>query len=63
MTKSLKKRYSPQNRKKVNKLKGPSEDTSVPVGKEKKAIKSGERGKYLEGKVDKGKGGGEWNLI
>ena len=33
--------------KKVNKLKGPSEDASVPLGREKKAITSGERGKNL----------------
>ena len=38
--------------KKVNKLKGPSEDTSVPLGREKKAITSGEGGRDLGGKVD-----------
>ena len=32
---------------KVNKLKCPSEDTSVPLGREKKAIISGERGRNL----------------
>ena len=36
--------------KKVNKLKCPSEDASVPLGREKKAIASGERGRDLEGK-------------
>ena len=38
--------------KKVNKLKCPSEDTSVPHGREKKAITSGEGGRDLGGKVD-----------
>jgi hypothetical protein len=33
--------------KKVNKLKCPSEDASVPLGREKKAITSGERGSDL----------------
>ena len=37
--------------KKVNKLKCPSEDASVPLGREKKAITSGEGGKDLGGKV------------
>jgi hypothetical protein len=36
--------------KKVNKLKGPSEDASVLLGREEKAITSGEGGKDLEGK-------------
>ena len=40
--------------KKVNKLKGPSEDASVPLGREKKAITSGEGGRDLGGKVDGG---------
>ena len=48
--------------KKVNKLKGPSEDASVPFGREKKAITSGEGERDLEGKVDWGLGGEE-NLI
>jgi hypothetical protein len=43
--------------KKLNKLKGPSEDTSVPLGSEKKAITSMEGGK-----VDR-VGGGEGNMI
>jgi hypothetical protein len=43
--------------KKVNKLKGPSEDTSVPLGREKKAITSGEGERDLGGKVD---GEGKW---
>jgi hypothetical protein len=42
--------------KRLNKLKGPSEDTSVPHGREKKTIISGEGGKGLGGKVD-GEGG------
>ena len=40
--------------KKVNKLKGPSEDTSVPLGREKKAITSEEGWRDLGGKVDGG---------
>ena len=47
---SLKKKYQiskiqPTELKKVNKLKGPSEDASVPLGREKKAITIGEGGK------------------
>ena len=38
--------------KKVNKLKCPSEDASVPLGREKKAITSGEGGRDLVGKVE-----------
>jgi hypothetical protein len=58
-------RYSPQNSKKVNKLKGPDEDTSVPLGREKKTITRGEGGEDLRGKVDDGGQGGraEGNLI
>ena len=44
--------------KKVNKLKGQSEDASVPLRREKKAITSGEGGEDLGGKVD-GMGGME----
>ena len=36
--------------KKVNKLKCPSEDASVPLGREKKAITSGGEGGTWEGK-------------
>ena len=43
--------------KKVNKLKGPSEDASVPLGREKKAITSGEGGRDLGGNVAGGSGG------
>jgi hypothetical protein len=43
---------------KVNKLKCPSEDTSVQIGREKKVITSGKGGRNLGGK-----GGGERNLI
>ena len=38
--------------KKVNKLKCPSEDAPVPLGREKKAMTSGEGGRDLGGKVD-----------
>jgi hypothetical protein len=38
--------------KKVNKLKSSSEDASVPLGREKKTIVSGEGGRDLGGKVD-----------
>jgi hypothetical protein len=38
--------------KKLNKLKCPSEDASVTVGRKKKAITSGEGGRNLGGKVD-----------
>jgi hypothetical protein len=41
---------------KLNKLKCPSEDSSVPLGREKKAITSGEGGRYMGGKVDGGEG-------
>ena len=44
--------------KRLNKLKCPSEDASVPLGREKKAITSGEGRKELEAKVD---GGGVGN--
>jgi hypothetical protein len=37
-----------------NKSKGPSEDDSVPLGREKKSITSGERGRDRGGKVDVG---------
>ena len=36
----------------INKLKGPNEDASVPLGREKKATTSGEEGRYQRGKVD-----------
>ena len=39
--------------KKLSKLKYWSEDTSVPLGREKKAITSGEGGRDLGGKVDR----------
>ena len=45
--------------KKVNKLKCPSEDASVPFGREKKATTSGEGGRGLGGKVEQGERG-EW---
>ena len=44
--------------KKVNKLMCPSEDASVPLQREKKAITSGVGGRDLGGKVG-GKGGNE----
>jgi hypothetical protein len=37
----------------VYKLKGPSKDSSVPLGIEKKGITSGEEGRDLGGKVDR----------
>ena len=43
--------------KKVNKPKCPNENTSVPLGREKKAITSGEGSKDLGGKMDRGE---EW---
>jgi hypothetical protein len=46
-------RYSPRNSKRSNKLKCPSEDTSVPLGREKKAITSGEGGRDLGGEGDR----------
>jgi hypothetical protein len=45
--------YTPTELKKLNKLKCPSEDTSVPLEREKKAITSGEGGTDLGGKVDR----------
>ena len=42
--------------KKFSKLKCPSEDASVPLEREKKAIISGEGGRDLGGKVDRGPG-------
>jgi hypothetical protein len=42
---------------KLSKLKCPSEDDSVPFGREKKAITSGEAGSDLGGKVDRVEGG------
>ena len=49
--------------KKVNKLKCPSEDASVSLGREKKATTSGEGGRDLGGKVDGGRGRGEPELV
>jgi hypothetical protein len=57
-------RYSQSTElKKVNKLKCPSEDTSVPLGREKKANTSREGGRDLGQKVEGGEWGGEGNLI
>ena len=39
--------------KRLNKLKCPNEDTSVPLGREKKAITSGEGQRDFGGKVDR----------
>jgi hypothetical protein len=44
-------------------VKCPSEDTSVPFGKEKKAIRSGEGRRDLEGKVDRVGGRGKPDLV
>ena len=43
--------------KRLNKVKCPSEDTSVPLGREKKAITNGEGGRSLGGKMDTWEGG------
>ena len=60
---SISKIQSPEL-KKVNKLKCPSEDASVPFGRVKKAITSWEERRELERKVDGSGGGrGEGNLI
>ena len=48
--------------KKLNKLKYPSEDASVLLGREKRAIKKVERGRDLERKVGGG-GGVEPDLV
>ena len=37
-------------------IKGPSEDTTVPLASEKKAVTSGEEGRDLGGTVDRGGG-------
>ena len=51
--------------KKVNKLKYPSEDPSVPLGREKKEITSGEGRREGPGRKSRWRGlvGVEWNLI
>ena len=49
--------------KNVNKLKCPSEDASVPLGREKKAITRMQEWRDLGGKVDQGWGRGEPDLI
>jgi hypothetical protein len=41
--------------KKANELKCPSEDVSIPLGRERKAITSGEGERDLEGKIDWGR--------
>jgi hypothetical protein len=47
--------------KKVNKLKCPSEDASVPLGREKKVTTRGKGEGNLGGKVEGGRSGvGEW---
>jgi hypothetical protein len=50
-------KIQPTELKKINELKCPSEDTSVPLGREKKATTSEEEGRELERKVDRGRGG------
>jgi hypothetical protein len=47
----------------VKKLKSPSEDTSVLLGREKKVITSGEGRRDLGGKVNGGGGAEKENLI
>ena len=44
---------NPQNAKKFNKPKSPSEDASIPLGREKKVITEGEGGRNLGGKGDR----------
>ena len=39
---------------KVNKLNGSSEDSPLPLGREKKGITSGEGGRDMGGKIDRG---------
>jgi hypothetical protein len=46
--------------KKLNKLKCPIEDAPVSLGREKKAITSGEGWRDLGGKVDRVRGSGQW---
>jgi hypothetical protein len=48
----------PTEFKRVNKLKYPSEDTAVPLGREKKAIISRERGTWEGKKMQGGEGRG-----
>ena len=45
---------------KCTKLKCPNEDVSVPLGREKKAITSGEGRRIMGGKVDKRESGRDW---
>ena len=47
-------KIQPTDLKKVNKLKCPNEDASVPLGRETKLITSGKQGRDLGGKVDGG---------
>ena len=49
--------------KKGQKLKGPSEDASVPLGREKKAITREEEGRDLGGKVDEVEEKGQPDLL
>jgi len=49
--------------KKANKLKGPSEDTSVPLGREKKATTMGKGGRDRGRKGDAGGGRGKHNKV
>jgi hypothetical protein len=50
--------------KKVNKLKGPSEDASVPLGRKRKQSQEGrEGGRDLRGKVNGVGGRGEHDLV
>ena len=49
--------------KKTNKLKGPSEDASVPLGREKKAITSGKGGRDLDEKEMEGAERGTCSIL
>jgi hypothetical protein len=55
-------RYSPQNLKKFNKLKVPSKNASVPLGKEKKVTTRGKGGDTWERKGT-GSGRGKHELV
>jgi hypothetical protein len=49
--------------KKVNKLKCPSKEILVPLGREKKTITTEKVGRDCKEKWTEGSGRGEWNLI
>jgi hypothetical protein len=65
MNNKYKKKPSKQSTelKKFNKLKGPNEEATVPFGREKKAITSGDEGGIWEGKWMGGRERGEPDLV